>query len=445
MYPDPSSKSAKLFERAQSVLPGGNSRHTVFFSPYPVYAVKGEGAYVIDADGNRYIDFNNNASASIHGHCHPEITAAMVKQAGKLVSVGLPTESEIVLAEIICERLPAMDQVRFCNSGTEAVMFAIKAARAYAGKPKIAKVEGAYHGAYDQAETSMDPMPQTWGDAKRPDAVEHSAGTPKGVLSDVVVLPYNDIEATRAVLDANKTDLAGVLFDPLVSRMAFLAATPEYARFLRDYCTENDLVLIFDEVMSLRMGFNGAQGEVGVEPDLTALGKVIGGGLPVGAVAGRTKYMDVFNHLKGSPRAPHGGTFNANPLTMVAGRIAMELLTRDAYAHLASLGDRARAGIEDAFKANRIDGQARGYGSMVAIMLNSQTYSNYREFLPVAASNPHFPAIHRTMLNHGVMTMALGALFLSTPMTTAEIDRLIEGFDLGLKAAKAEGLLVEAA
>jgi glutamate-1-semialdehyde 2,1-aminomutase len=436
MYPDTSSNSAKLYERALRVLPGGNTRNTVFFPPYPVYAASGQGCYVTDVDGNRYIDFINNASASIHGHSHPEILAAMRAQMEKLVSVCLPTEPEVRLAEVLVDRLPGVEQVRFCNSGSEAVMFALKAARAHTGRPKIAKVEGAYHGAYDAAETSMDSTPSNWGGAEQPQAVPHSVGTPAGTLADVVVLPFNDVEGSLALLEANKDSLAAVLVDPLVSRMSFTPASSEYLGMLRSFATRTGAALVFDEVFSFRMGYHGAQGEVGVTPDLTALGKVIGGGLPVGAIGGKAEFMAVFDHRSGHPKAPHGGTFNANPLTMAAGLRALELLTPDVYAELRRLGDRARKGLNEAFAIAGVDGQARGYSSMISTILSGAKFTNYREFLPAARSNRDFGMIHRHLLNSGVLVLASGAILLSTPMTNTEIDRLIECYLDALRSFK---------
>jgi glutamate-1-semialdehyde 2,1-aminomutase len=437
MYPDPSSRSAQLYEEAQTVLPGGNSRHTVFFPPYPIYAASASGCRITDVDGNAYLDFINNASASIHGHGHPEILAAMRAQMDKLISVGLPTELEIRLAEMIVARLPGVEQLRFCNSGSEAVMFALKGARAFTGRPKIAKVEGAYHGAYDVAEASLSPRAADWGDAQRPQAVAHTRGTPANTLADVVVIPFNDLEATRAVLDAHRGELAAVLIDPLVSRLAFTAARPDYVAMLRRFCDETGALLVFDEVFSFRMGYHGAQGELGVTPDLTALGKIIGGGLPVGAFGGKAEVMAVFDNREGLALAPHGGTFNANPLTMVAGLKSLELLTKEAYAELARLGDRARAGLAEAFKVAGVDGAARGYGSMISIMLSSTPFDNYRGFTE-ARSRQDFGPVHRGLINAGLLVLASGTVTLSTPMTDAEIDRLSQGLLDTLRALKAQ-------
>jgi glutamate-1-semialdehyde 2,1-aminomutase len=437
MYPNPASRSAALFQRAQAVLPGGNTRHTVHFDPYPVYAQRGRGAWVTDVDGQDYLDYVNNYSALIHGHGHPKVLDAMVQQASELVAVGLPTEGEIRLAELLVERLPSVEQVRFANSGTEAVMFAIRAARAYTGRPCIAKVEGAYHGAYDAAETSMDPTPANWGDATQPQPVGHARGTPAGLLGDVLVLPFNDMEATRRLLDAQDGQIAGVLFDALVSRMGFLPATPEYLALLREWTRANGALLIQDEVFSFRLGYQGAQGHYGIDPDLTALGKIIGGGLPIGAVGGRREFMQVFDHRSGHAAVPHGGTFNANPLAMAAGHASMALMTHAAYDHINTLGDRLRDGLNRLFAQRGIAGVARGVGSMVAVMLGPAAqapYRDYRGFLPaMAQSVPRMLPLHRAMLARGVLFIPYGGLITSTAMTEADIDLTLEKFDDALK------------
>src|SRR6185437_13081031 len=193
MYPDPKSSSQKLYDRALSSLPGGNTRTTVFMKPYPIYAARGEGCRVFDVDGNSYIDCINNFTSLIHGHAHPVLIEAATRQLALGSAFGMPTVSEVELAELIAARLPSVEQVRFTNSGTEAVMMALKAARAFTGRPKIAKCEGAYHGSYDYAEVSLDPTPDIWG-RNAPVSVAYAKGTPEKVLSDVVTIPFNDAE-----------------------------------------------------------------------------------------------------------------------------------------------------------------------------------------------------------------------------------------------------------
>lgn len=276
MFPNEKSKSAALYEQALKVLPGGNSRHTVFFQPYPIYAARGEGARIWDVDGVSRLDFINNYSALIHGHNHPEIVAAIIAQAQKLLAISLPTPNEIELANIICERLPGVDQVRFTNSGTEGVMMSIKAARAYTGRRLIAKVEGAYHGSDDTASVSTNPNTALWGEELTPVSVPEMGSGP-GAAADVILLPMNQTEASRAILRAHSAQLAGVIIDPLVKNLGYEMATPDYLAMLREETSSSGALLIFDEVYSLRLGHGGAQGATGIVPDLSAMGKIIGG------------------------------------------------------------------------------------------------------------------------------------------------------------------------
>ena len=430
MYPDNDSKSARLYDRAVKVLPGGNSRHTVYFPPYPVYAARAQGARVWDADGVARLDLINNYSALIHGHNHPRIVQAVVAQAHRLLSVAMPTEQEVELAELVCDRLPAVDQVRFTNSGTEGVMYAIKAARAFTGRAKIAKIEGAYHGSDDTAAVSNYPDPRLWGEADAPASVP-GAGATANIARDVVVLPMNDVENGRKILRAHADDLAGAILDPLPSHLGYQAATPEFVAMLREETARAGALLIFDEVYSFRLGFNGAQGALGATPDLTALGKVIGGGLPVGAVGGRAEIMTaLFDPRPGRPKLTHGGTFNANPMTMAAGAAAMKLLDRAAFDRLTGLGDRLRAGLKEAVKIAGVPATVRGATSMTSLFHVEDELPTHRHV--VAAMQAHPEARQRAerffqyLLNHGVMIGAPGLFVLSTALSEADIDQVVE-------------------
>lgn len=376
-YPNASSRSAQLFERAKHVFPDGSTRRTVTFDPYPLYAVSGRGCRVTDADGVERIDFINNYSSMIHGHSHPKIVAALTQQAGRLMAVGMPTESDVELAELLIGRLPTVERLQFCNSGTEAVMLAIKAARAYTDLPKVARVEGAYHGAYD---------------------------------FDAVMLPCNDVEGAIRILDANKATLAGAIFDPIIGRLGFAELTPEYVRMLREWTRSNRKLLIMDEVFSFRIDYHGAQARYNVEAELTSLGKIIGGGIPIGALGGRAEIMSVFGDGGAHPKLHHHGTYNANPLAMTAGKVSMEMLTAEEIARINGLGDRLVRGIDKVLKDADAPAKAQGAGSMVAIA-------------PI--NTPFTDRVHREMLNRGVLMMSRGAFVISTPMREAEIDHTI--------------------
>ena len=358
MYPDPNSSSQKMYDRALASLPGGNTRTTVFMKPYPIYAARGEGCRVWDLDGNVFIDCINNFTSQIHGHAHPALIKAATAQLALGSAFGLPTASEVDLAELLVSRLPSVDQVRFANSGTEAVMMALKAARAHTGRPKIAKCEGAYHGSYDYAEVSLDPTPEAWG-RNAPVSVAYAKGTPDNVLADVVTIPFNDTEAAVSLIREHGPELACVLVDPMPNRAGLAPADRAYLEALRKVTREVGALLIFDEVITFRLGYRGAQGIWNIDPDLTTLGKIIGGGFPVGAIGGHRDVMAVFDPRPGKPALPHGGTFSANPVTMRAGIAAMELLDDAAFARLDAMGQAVRSGIDAAFQAPR---RARRHG-----------------------------------------------------------------------------------
>ena len=430
MYPDNYSNSARLYDRAVRVMPGGNSRHTVYFPPYPIYAARAQGARVWDADGVDRLDLINNYSALIHGHNHPAIVAAIVDQAQRLLSIAMPTEQEVRLAELVCDRLPGVDQVRFTNSGTEGVMFTLKTARAFTGRTKIAKIEGAYHGSDDTASVSNYPDPNLWGEASAPASVPGAGGTPH-IAQDVIVLPMNDVDNGRTILRSHAADLAAAILDPLPSHLGYQAATPEFVTMLREETARAGALLIFDEVYSFRLGFNGAQGALGVKPDLTALGKVIGGGLPIGAVGGRADILEaVFDPRGGRPKMTHGGTFNANPLTMAAGAAAMTLLDRPAFDRLSALGDRLRKGLREAVAISGAPATVRGATSMTSLFHIEADLPTHRHVVEAMQAHPEArqraEAFFRDLLNHGVMIGAPGLFVLSTALTEADIDRVCD-------------------
>jgi glutamate-1-semialdehyde 2,1-aminomutase len=424
MYPDSKSHSQKLYERALSSLPGGNTRTTVFMKPYPIYAARGEGCRVWDVDGNEFIDCINNFTSLIHGHAHPILVEAATRQLGLGSAFGLPTESEIELAELLASRLPGVDQVRFTNSGTEAVMMALKAARAFTGRPKIAKCEGAYHGSYDYAEVSLDPTPEAWG-RNAPVSVAYARGTPDNVLADVVTIPFNDAEAAVSLIREHGPELACVLVDPMPNRAGLVPADKGYLEALRSITREVGALLIFDEVITLRLGFRGAQGLWDIDPDLTTLGKIIGGGFPVGAVAGHREFMAVFDPRSGKPALPHGGTFSANPVTMRAGLAAMQLLDEAAFARLDAIGEAVRSGIDEAFRRTGVPGRTVGLGSLLKVHFADRPIRDYRSAYMTEQEARRQAVFNRGLLNRGVLAAGYGLMALSTPMGDADVDAII--------------------
>jgi glutamate-1-semialdehyde 2,1-aminomutase len=432
----PHARSAALYDRARRVLPGGNTRTTVFVAPHPLYAREGRGARVIDVDGVSRIDFVNNYTALIHGHGHAATAAAVAEQLARGTCFAMPTEAEVALAELICQRLPSAERVRFTNSGTEAVMMAVKAARAYTGRPKIAKCEGAYHGSYDYVEASLAPGPGEWGEPD-PTPIAYARGTPQGVLEDVVVVPFNDVAAAERILAPHAGDLAAIVLDPMPFRVGLIAATPAFLALVRAFARTHGILLILDEVISFRLGYRGAQGEFGVEPDLTTLGKIIGGGLPVGAVAGRAEVMAVFDPSGGRAALPHGGTFNANPLTMAAGRATMQAMTPQAYDRINALGAQARAALAEAFAAAGVPGQVSGRGSLFRVHFHDRPLTDYRAAHAQPEERARLARFYWGLVERGVMISADGLGAISTPMGGAEVEALAEAALGALRALPA--------
>ncbi len=429
-----SSVSAALYRRALEILPGGVSRNTVLRDPYPVYAQKGQGCRVTDVEGVTRIDFSNNMASLIHGHAHPGVVAAVTEQLQKGSAFALATEVEIRYAEHLTRRNPGFEKLRFVNSGSEAVMALLKASRAFTGRPKIAKVEGAYHGQYDFAEISQTARPTNWGGAERPASVPVAHGTPAGVLADVVVIPFNEPERTLAILDEHRHEMACVLLDLMPHRVGLTRADPEYVRALRNWTREVGALFVLDEVITFRSDYGGKQARYDdLQPDLTALGKLVGGGLPVGVIAGRADVMEVMNPLAEKVLFPHSGTFSANPITMTAGLATMELFDRAAVAQLNALTQRAMQGIEDAIRRTGFRACVTGGGSIFRVHFKERPPRNYRE----AFMTPEENVLLKKMLDHlfeeGFLMINTCSGALSTPMGEAEIDALVAAMEGGFR------------
>ncbi len=413
-------RSRKLQAHAERYLPGGSSRGTAHWTPYPFFAERGEGHYVFDVDGNRYLDFMLNATSLIHGHAHPDVTRAIQEQAAKGVAFSAPTEVQARLAEMLCERVPSVELARFTSSGTEATMNAIRAARAFTGRPKIAKIEGGYHGSHDFASVSVT-TPADSLDPAGPAPAAEFPGLPQGVLDNVVVLPFNDLEACERVIRRRADDLACVIMEPVVSSFGYLPAEPGFLRGIRGLTRELGVLLIFDEVQSLRTAPGGAQERLGVAPDLTAMGKIIGGGLPVGAFGGRRDLMEQFDPQR-EDAIPHSGTFNANPLTMAAGDAALRRLTPDAYERLDRLGGQARAKLQAVLDELEVKAVVTGIASLFAIHFGIDEVTDYRSKLQADAAMTS--AVFIGLLNEGVLLQQSCAGSLSTITSESDIDTL---------------------
>jgi glutamate-1-semialdehyde 2,1-aminomutase len=373
------SKSAALYERALGVLPGGVSRNAALHDPHPLYVDHGAGCHLTDVEGVSRIDFANNMASLVHGHADPDVARAATEQIQRGTAFSVATEIEIRCAEHLRSRNPGFEKMRFVNSGTEAVMAGIKVARACTGRPMIAKAEGAYHGAYDCIEVSQAPTPANWGSIDEPQRVPLVKGTPQSVLDEVVVFPYNDVDRTIALLDRSRDKLACVIIDLMPHRIGLNQADPAYVSALRDWTTRNGVLLLIDEVITFRSCYGGLQQQYMVTPDLTALGKMIGGGFPIGAIAGRAEFMDVLNPRSPKYCYPHSGTFSANPVSVGAGLAAMEKFTRSEVERLNALTRLAVKRVEDAIRQTGVVASVTGSGSMFRVHLKPTPPRDYRQ------------------------------------------------------------------
>jgi len=389
--------SARLFERAAASLPGGSTRTTIFSAPYPPYMVRGEGLRTWDVDGNEYRDFLGNYTSLILGHAHPDVVAAVTAQVRRGSAFAAPTETEVELAEEIRRRVPSIERIRFTNSGTEATMFAIRAARAFTDRPYLAKFELAYHGTHDSA-------------------VAWTPGVP-GATSDLVLeVPWADPSGVERAIAGRESSLAAIIIEPVQGAGGVRVAEPAFLEFLRDLTTRIGALLIFDEVIAFRIGPNGAQGRLGgVRPDLTTLGKIIGGGYPSGAFGGRADVMAQFDARR-SGALVHGGTFNGNPVSAAAGLATLRHMTPERYAHLERLGDRLRAAVAAGIEREGLDARVGGIASIFQVFPGSGLVA------PDGLSTQ--AALFIGLLLDGFHLAPRGMGAIAVPATDSDIDEL---------------------
>jgi glutamate-1-semialdehyde 2,1-aminomutase len=421
MWPSESSASRPLFERGLRVMVGGTTRHIPWQEPFPMFAASCQGSRVTDVDGTSILDLVMNNAALIHGHANPQVIGSVVAQLWRGTACTLPFEVEVSLAELLCERVPSLEKIRFCNSGTEAVMLAIKAARAYTNRPKIVKVEGIYHGMYDYAEVSLDPNPSNWGND--PGRVGYSRGVPQGVLDDVIIVPWNQPDALRRILKDAGSAVAAILLDPVSGGTGMTPPAPEFLDAVHATARDIGALVIYDEVLCFRLGLHGAQGRFDDRrPDLTVLAKIIGGGFPVGAIGGRSDVMTaVFEHRRGKPLLPASGTFTANPVSMTAGLVTMQMLGAEAFARLERLGDSVRAVMREAFTATGVAGQVTGIGSMLAVHMHTRPIHDYRSAFATPAEAAALRGLQLALLKRGVLITVRGAAYLPTVLGDDDI------------------------
>ena len=410
--------------RAKERLPGGDTRAATYFAPYPAYMTSGSGCYLYDVDDNEYLDLLNNYTSLIHGHAHPDIVAATKTQLEKGTVFGAAAEIQFRHAEHLCNRISAMDQIRYCNSGTEATLFAIRAARAYTGKDTFIKMDGGYHGCHDAVEVNIFADPNPKGTPTK----HIGPGVPGSVLEDVLVVAFNDFDAVENMLKVNADKVAAILTEPLMGAAGAICPQPGYLKGLRALADQYNVLLIFDEVMTFRLSAGGLQEIEGVQPDLTTLAKIIGGGLPIGAFGGRRDIMSRFDPAHETPIF-HSGTFNGNNITLAAGMAAMTLFDQAAVTRLNQLGDRLRDGFTVALKETGLKGCVSGLGSLLQLHWRDQQPADATDSMVGLTKAGQLPGlVHLEMMNHGVYSAGRGMFALSTPMTPADIDKAVVAF-----------------
>ncbi len=414
--------SEKLFERAKEVLPGGvNSPVRAFLSVggTPRFIQSGDGAVLTDADGKRYIDYVGSWGPMILGHNHPVIREAVVKAAEKGLSFGAATENEVVMAELICSLVPSVDMVRMVNSGTEAVMSAVRLARGATGRDKIVKFEGCYHGHCDAMLVSAGSGLMTAG-------VSASAGVTEGCAKDTLTAPYNDIGTVRTLFEKNENNIAAVIIEPVAANMGVVLPEEGFLEDLRALCDKTGALLIFDEVITgFRLGPGGAQERLGVKPDLTTFGKIIGGGMPVGAYGGRRDLMERVAPLGDVYQA---GTLSGNPIAMAAGIAQLRFLRDhpDIYSRLDSMSERLFGGLEDLLKQNGAPCFINRIGALGCLFFTDAHVNNYQQ--AGKSSSEAYAAYFRHMLGRGVYfaPSQFEAVFLSNAHTDAQVDATLQ-------------------
>ena len=421
-YISKTKKSYEMQKISEKYMPGGSTRTTQWMEPYPFYADNAHGSIMTDIDGNNYLDFMINATSLILGHSSEEVKNVLNNQIQKGTAFSAPTDGQAKLAKLITDRTRSMETLRFTNSGTEATMMAIMAARAYTKKHKIAKFEGGYHGTHDHVSISVSPKVENLKESTHPGILQYP-GQPESLLNDVIVLPFNDIEKSKELINAHREDLACLIMEPVISGLGYLPLNQNFLQFTRDITNELDIVLIYDEIQSYRLAPGGAQEIFGITPDMTALGKIIGGGLPVGAFGGKEEIMETLNPSSNNYKLSHAGTFNGNPLTMEAGAAVMSTLTKDKYTNMNSMGDSLRTKLNSIFDELELDSQITGIGSLFGINFNSNKIKDYRSF--INNNNLLTKVLFMGLLNDGILMQTKNAGALNIKTTDNDLNKLV--------------------
>lgn len=417
--------SKALFDRAVEVMPGGVNSPVRAFGPvggHPAFITGAKGQYLYDADGNRFIDYIGSWGPMILGHNDDRVIDAVIEQAKKGVSYGAATELEVEMAELICSIVPAVEMIRMVNSGTEAVMSAIRAARGFTGRDKFIKFAGCYHGHSDALLVAAGSGVMTQG-------VPDSSGVPSNCVKDTLTAVYNDLDSVRALFDANKNEIACVIVEPVAANMGVVLPKEGFLEGLRKICDENGALLIFDEVITgFRLSLGGASEYFGIKPDLVTYGKIIGGGMPVGAYGGRKDVMSVVSPVGSVYQA---GTLSGNPVAMVAGITQLNILKNDIgiYKKVNSLGEKLRKGLKSIVDKNGVNCQINGIGSLSCLFFAKKPVTDYA--LAKESDTLEFAKYFNHMFERENYfgPSQFEAIFISAAHTEADIEKTLSDAD----------------
>lgn len=415
-------KSEDLFNEAQGYLPGGVDSPVRSFKPYPFFAERASGSHLHDVDGNDYLDYCLAYGPLVLGHAHPEIVKEVAEQLKLGSTYGVPTQKEIDLAKLVIDKVPCADMVRFVNSGTEATMSAIRLARAATGKKGIVKFEGSYHGAHDCVLVKSGS-----GAMGLPD----SPGVPEETTRSTILVPFNDPEALTDIISKQGEDIAAIIVEPVMGNIGCIPPKKGYLEFLRQITSENNIILIFDEVITgFRLAPGGAQDYFKVKPDMVTFGKILGGGFPIGALAGRKEYMEM---IAPSGDVYQAGTFNGNPISITAGLATLKQLDNNFYTQLGKKGQYLRGGISDILDEQDLDYHLAGLGAMFQVYFTGRDVCNYKD--AKTADTGKFDSYFHKLLNKGVFIppAQFECCFISSMHSIEELDFTLEAMGEALK------------
>ena len=420
-------KSELLYNIARELMPAGVSSPVRAYKPFPRFIKNGKGSKIYDVDDNEFIDYCMGFGPLILGHAHPYVMQKIKEQLDDGVLYGAPIEKEIELAKTIKQSFSSIDMVRMVNTGTGATMHALRLARGFTGKDKIIKIEGAFHGAHDAVLVKA-------GSGATTHSMPTSLGIPVSFAKNTILAPFNDIEAMETVIKENKNEIAGVIIEPIMGNIGVIPPNNEYLNQLREITEKNDILLIFDEVITgFRIGLNGAQGYYNIKPDLTTLGKIVGGGLPIGIFGGR---KDIMEMVSPQGNVYQAGTFSGNPLSLTSGLATIKILKDEGYEKLNENGEKLRKELVSVLEKLNIDYQIQGFGSMFQLFFTNKEVINYED--AKTCDTKRFNKFFLKMLDNGIFLppSQFETNFLSMVHSKDDMEKTINAFEKCLKETR---------